>query len=423
VKLRIALAVATLAAGGVAWAAGATVVLDFGGATVAPGDDDPTVPSSSTLSQAATIPPFDGAVAAPRVSASAARTAVIDRVRTLFLPYDVEVTTIAPPSSGDWVRVFVGGGAATVGRPFGLSGLATLDCGDARAGGVAFVFAGDLQPRYGGVVAIANTVAHEAAHTLGLQHVVDGGDVMFSGDPGQPAPRLSQLFGLRFGRAAYSPYQVGGVPQPEQCGQGDPLDQDALLRATVGARDPATLFGDAAPPSLGWQLPRAADGDAVATSLPVRVTATDDLELARVEVYKNLELVASLVDPPFATELAATDGEVLYVTVEAIDRVARRTTETRRYRASAGSLRECDDGAPCPVGDCVAGVCVAPADLSPPPGEDGGSCDGGSCPAPPSGGCAIAARAGSPSSAFVVLLVVAVAALRRRRLDGRFTRR
>jgi hypothetical protein len=394
-----------------AWGAGATIVLDFDGARVAAGDDDPTVPRSSLLSTAVTIPPFDGAVAAPRVSSSAARAAIVDRVRTLFLPYDVEVTTTAPPSSGDWIRVLVGGTAMELGRPFGLSGLAPLDCGDARPGGVAFVFAGDLQPRHGGVVAIANTAAHEAAHTLGLQHLVAAGDVMFSGDPTQPPPMLPQLFGLRFGSAAYSSYQVGGVPQPEACGLGSPIDQDALLVATVGARPAGSLGADAAPPTVGWQLPRAADGDAVALSLPVRATASDDVALARVEIYKNLELVAALEAPPFATEITAAEGETLFVTVEAIDRVARRTAETRRYRAVASVARECDDRAPCPAGRCVDGSCVAPPDLAPAAGDDGGAsaCDGGLCPPPPPGGCAVAPSSPSGAGAPFALFALVVA--------------
>jgi len=406
-----------------AWGAGATIVLDFDGATVAAGDDDPTLPRSSLLSTAVVVPPFDAAIAAPRVSAAAARAAVVDRVRALFLPYDVEVTTSAPASSGDWIRVFIGGGAMTLGRPFGLAGLAPLDCADARPGGVAFVFAGDLQPRYGGVVAIANTAAHEAAHTLGLQHVVAASDVMFSGDPAQTPPMLPQLFALRFGSAAYSSYQIGGVPQPEQCGLGSPLDQDALLVATVGARAAGTLGADAAPPVVGWELPRAADGDAVALTLPVRATASDDVALARVEIYKNLELVASLEAPPFATELSAAEGETLFVTVEAIDRAARRTAQTRRYRAAASVARECDDAAPCPTGSCLSGACVVPPDLAPVPTDDGGAaaCDGGVCPpAPPSGGCAVApsSRANAPVGALIAALALVVLVLRRRAAKG-----
>ena len=177
-----------------------TLWLDFEGAGVvhAATDDSSAMPVASSLAPTnAVVPPFDSTAIAPKVTRDQAMAAIVDRVRTLLLPYAVDVVT-ARPAAAPYTRILVGGDASALGVSATEAGLATVDCGNGNDRDVAFDFAAAQTPDYGGVVGIANYAAHEAGHTFGLEHVDDPDDVMYAA--AQPQLTLPGLFGAALRR-------------------------------------------------------------------------------------------------------------------------------------------------------------------------------------------------------------------------------
>jgi hypothetical protein len=300
-----------------------TLWLDFAGTSIvrASIDNSAATPVQSRLAPAsATVPPFDSAPIAPKVSRDQAIAAITDRVRTLMNPYAVNVVT-ARPALPPYTRVLVGGTDAVLGAHGTEPGRAVVDCGNSVAADVAYDFAAAQTPDFGGVVGIANTAAHEAGHTFGLEHIDSPRDVMYAA--AQPQLSLPDLFTLSFGTGNFTAYGAG----VRRCTNADPIDEPALLACNVGVRGPAE---DVTPPTLTWDPPA---GD-VTPPLAIDAAADDDVGVVRVEVYKNLELVASLAQPPYATAIDAAPGERFYVTIEAIDAAANRTTLTRAFAAA-----------------------------------------------------------------------------------------
>ena len=354
-----------------------TLWLDFEGAGIvhAAADDSSAMPVASSLAPtSAVVPPFSAAEIAPKVTRPQAIVVIVDRVRTLLLPYDVDVVTTRP-AAPPYTRILVGGTAAALGVSATEAGLANVDCGNSSDGDVAYDFAAAQTPDYGGVVGIANTAAHEAGHTFGLEHVDDPEDVMYAA--AQPALMLPDLFALSFGGdGAYTSY--GSPTGTRACTSSDPVDEPALLGCAVGN---APGGGDVTAPTVSFEPP------AAPASSPVTLTASasDDVAVVRVEAYKNLELVASLTAPPYTFSVDAAPSERFYVTVEAIDAAGNRATTTHELVAATPAATD-DGGTPPPADFAV---------VTPPPQT--------------SSGCAVAATQPPAPAPWLLLFVVAFA--------------
>jgi hypothetical protein len=366
---------------------GVVLWLDFEGAGVVESatDDSSAMPVQSRLAPtSALVPPFDSAPSAPQVTRDQAIAAVVDRVRTLVKPFAISVVTTRPDYP-PYTRILIGGTQTSIGLSSVEAGLAEVDCGNALDADVAYDFAAEQTPDFGGVVGIANVAAHEAGHTFGLEHVANPTDVMYAA--ATPQLTLPELFTLSFTGGAYTSY--GGATS-SLCGH-DPADEVALLDCAVGASDDQGGGADTTAPVLDW-------GDVaaeVATSFTVSVGASDDVGVSRVEFYKNLELVASVATPPYAATISAAPSEQFYVTVEAIDDAANRATMTRAFAAAAAATA-----------------------------VDAGTTGGGAMPVVPTpegkaNGCSVAGAAAPRSAWPLMILLFAGGLLRNRRRQRR----
>lgn len=143
----------------------ATLHLQFDGGTLQPGD-------RGSLHE---VPCLASAIEFPGLALdSQSVQAIADRVAVAMSPYgvDVRVDDTLPPHLPR-TTVMVGGLAEQLGLDPAVAGFAcVVDCGDRWSSDFAFAFARDLP-------SIANNVLHEAAHTWGLDHVVEQDLLMY----------------------------------------------------------------------------------------------------------------------------------------------------------------------------------------------------------------------------------------------------
>jgi len=331
--------------------------LSFAGETLTAGGDNAPANQSSILSQTPTsIPKFNAALNAPLVTEQDAINAVFDRVRTFYLPYNITITRARPVSNFTMITV---GGKNTLLGATNAAGVAPLDCNDTNPNNVVFSFSDESPPDQGGVVYVAIAAAHEAGHSFGLEHTDYEQDIMFSVDPNVKVPTVEDLFANRFSVGNYSGFNASsGNGNPRQCGRPDPLNNDDYLKTKFGARPTAGL--DTVKPTLDWTFPPPS-AQSVPLTIPIAVTATDDKALSRVEIYKNLELIAVLKSAPFAYTLKVADKDAFYLTIEAIDATANRTSQTRIFSADAKLPTLCQTQAACSTGrTCSGGFCKLP---------------------------------------------------------------
>src|SRR5690349_13414885 len=152
-----------------------TFFLNFDGVTLEAGQwtDDATMNRTVFPDLGGEWPPFGDA------PGSALRAAIMTGVRADFDAFGVVVTD-ERPTSGLYTMVVVSprsGGGQTL-------GVSNVACGGANLAGIAFAFFGASGAE---ADKIASTISHEAAHSLGLDHVMEVADVMYptyqGGDP------------------------------------------------------------------------------------------------------------------------------------------------------------------------------------------------------------------------------------------------
>ncbi len=105
------------------------------------------------------------------------RDEVVARVASHFATAGVEVTvTVTTPISGDYTTVHVGGSYGSLGCTESEStvGIAPFDDGNQNLNDIGFAFT-RFESELNG---IADTIAHEAGHTYGLDHTVNVKDLM-----------------------------------------------------------------------------------------------------------------------------------------------------------------------------------------------------------------------------------------------------
>ena len=151
----------------------AVLYLNFEGVDLSPGKSNSIANTSSSIESAVKVRRFDHtrfAFQNPLASRSDAIRGIVKVVKEEFARFKIDITTDRP-TRGPYTMVVIGGTSnEIVGKNVG--GVAPLDCGNKNPNDVAFVFANTV-PRWAGFprMMVGLTIAHEAGHTYGLNHI------------------------------------------------------------------------------------------------------------------------------------------------------------------------------------------------------------------------------------------------------------
>lgn len=399
-----------------------------GGCVIEPGDNDARVDTSSIVSGTSLVTAF--------MHGDEVWAEVLNCVREIYAPYDIEVTDVDPGPASFHHEAIVAGDYPEIGLPFAAGGVAPAGC-KPQNNVMSFTFANGYGPD---ALTICSVVAQESAHSFGLEHIYDCGDPM----------TYLNACGRQFFRDRVS--ECGEFStRPCECGGGAKNSHRWLLQAL--GPNPTPVPG----PELAMSAPD--DGATVVDEFDVLATATHIRGIGHIDLYINGTRYGTVegheffdaTDPyRFRAPVDLSDG-ILDVEIRAYNDIgseSRRVVTVTKGEpcasdASCAAGQSCDEGrcswpsldvgAECSVDlECASQDCLQAADgearctqeCFPTATEntcpDGLICldmGGNSGRCWPEGGGGCGCRAGSRSGAASALLVAGVLALvcRRRR--------
>jgi Bacterial Ig domain len=255
---------------------------------------------------AATPPRFDCTFASTLAECQRQIQTYLDK---WFADFNIVFTLTRPTSGAFYTEVVSSGGGAWCNVSSKVAGVAPFLCKDLD-GGVAYTFLGGTSAKQTAVI-----VAQEAAHLVGLEHVTNANDIMYPQICSDCDGFLNQdlpIDGDRCDRTSQNSYQMlldrlgpwGGGPKPSAFG--------CML--------------DQRPPVVKILEP--ADGSTVKKNFTLRVDASDDCELATVQVsVMPQSLKAESYAAPFEWDLTNMSGQQT-ITVTAIDGSGHTTKQS-----------------------------------------------------------------------------------------------
>jgi MYXO-CTERM domain-containing protein len=228
--------------------------LNFDGATITRGSDNPGLNRSFIPNSASTvIPPFDDSRVAMFYTRAAAINEVVKYSNGFYANYNVHIVTTRP-ASGRYSMFMVGGTATLVGSGGSVVGIAPLDCGNANESNVGFAFSASLIPSNRTSLNSANnalrqlaiTIVHEAGHAYGLEHTSNTADIMY--------PSVAQ------GQASFANTAASFAQPPSRCSNGTTQNTGALLATNIGVRSGPLPDLGGGPADLGTKPPDMTSG-------------------------------------------------------------------------------------------------------------------------------------------------------------------
>lgn len=257
------------------------IFVNFDGASLTGGFDD----SRNNVTQ---ISELVGSFAA--YGAGTKRDAVMQAVRADWAPFNVIVTD-ARPASGDYTMNMTGPT-----NPFGggVLGIAPVDCGDAQThNNITYAFHSEGDSFSAAVT--ATTIGQEVAHSYGLEHVDEPGDIMNPYNAGGDPAFLDQCIGIDGGGNGI----VCGQQHAQYCGNGSNQNSYQELVGFFGASAP-----DTGPPTVAITYPNPGDQFAPGASFEVTVDASDDKGVTKVNLYTNGASSGTDSSPPYSWSVA-----------------------------------------------------------------------------------------------------------------------
>jgi hypothetical protein len=310
-----------------------------GGCTLTPGGDDSRANRSSIIGTTRTISEY------PYGDAQWAQ--VMDCVRGIYAPFDVMVTDEDPGPDVPHFEAIAAGRASEGGQFPGVLGVSPFTCGVIE-NAITFSFAIDIgaSPQL-----LCEVVGQESAHAFGLDHEYLCEDLM---------TYLSGCGPKRF------------VDQDAPCGEGNPRTCMCGGNTQNSYQRILDLFGPSVPPTppdVAIESP--GQGDVVRPGFTIRVAASDNVGVERVEVRVGGGSVGAKTAPPYEFRAPVDLAFGQPVEVEAVARDDRGATSTDTITVFVGEA--CEDPGDCQAGEtCVDGRCV-PFEI---PGGLGDGCTG-----------------------------------------------
>lgn len=261
---------------------------------------------------------------------------VVLELKKLYYKYGVTFVTTRP-TSGDYTMAMIGGDGTNCKQGgAGTVGIAPLDCKNSSKNDVVLIFGSKLT----NVRDLTFVIAHELAHSFGLEHTDDPTDIMY--------PALS---------STTTTWKSGNV-SASTCGRST-QDGDKVLTENLGIGDPDQV----AP--LIWIL-RPGNKAIVPSRFTFEVAAKDDFSLSSVTVYVDGQKQFTLTQGPFLGYVTGLSDGKHTLKAEAQDMkpnvaTAEITVEVDSACAASGECwkGKAGPGSTCAVGsDCQSGICA-----------------------------------------------------------------
>ena len=117
-------------------------------------------------------PLVDGETSFPAYGNGSQQAALFNQLAGFYEPFDLVLTTSAPPDWMPYTMAVIGGSAGNAGQPGGVCGVANVACDGLKRNHVSLTFPGSC----GGS---AETAAQETAHNWGLEHTDNTSDLLY----------------------------------------------------------------------------------------------------------------------------------------------------------------------------------------------------------------------------------------------------
>ena len=368
--------------------------LNFDGATIKRVDktvnDDSSLNTSAivdTVNVGSTIafPAFDSTPYAPDYTDATARQHIVDLVKDWYAPYNVFIVTTRPAAGARYTMLMVGGSVGTfLMSPGAAVGIAPLDCDNQRQVNIGFSFAVSVtqgmpattkMQRDSRLFAVAMTVAHEAGHTFGLEHVNNMTDIMTA----------SVSLNVTGFLASQNPLTEGNAT----CGSGTTESTDVRLKSNLGTAPSGPVLPKPIitllSPKNGETVPRT-----FTISVDVQQPANAGGTITKVEFQQAGATLATAIAPPYRhTFISNTDGPIVLSAV-AYNSLGGKASVQTEFTVMNGTAEKpipclatnnCDFQEVCQGGVCIPGpitpTCV-PACGADQTCQDDGTCSAAS---------------------------------------------
>ena len=230
------------------------------------------------------------------------REAVMQAVRTDWADFNVTVVD-ARPASGNYTMNMTGPT-----NPFGggVLGIAPLDCNDSQThNNITYAFHSENDGFSAAVT--ATTIGQEVAHSYGLEHVDEPGDIMNPYNAGGDAAFTDQCIQIVQSVACGSQHSA-------QCGSSTMQNSYQELLALFGPSTP-----DTAQPTVAIVSPTDGQEFAIGSEFEISVEASDDVGVQQIALFNNGEQIQTDTDEPWGWNVTnVPEGEYEFY-VEATD--------------------------------------------------------------------------------------------------------